>query len=145
MCEYCGCQSSPAIDELTREHDVVLDHVRVARRAADLNDPDLAVATSRELAELLTPHNAVEEEALFPAMAREYPEHVGTLRAENQVIHAALTKLAAGCPLAQDWQTRLRTALVVLSEHIKKERAWGQASAGVVEVALPAPTAGGPR
>lgn len=122
MCEYCGCQSFPAIDELTREHDVALDHVRVARQAADHNDADLAVATSRKLTKLLTPHNAVEEEALFPAMAREYPEHVETLRAEHQRIHAALSEIAAGCPLVQDWQTRLRTAVAVLREHIKKEQ-----------------------
>ena len=25
MCEYCGCQSLAAIDELTREHDVVVN------------------------------------------------------------------------------------------------------------------------
>lgn len=122
MCEYGGCQSSPAIDELTREHDVALDHVRVARRAADRNDADLAVTTCQKLTELLTPHNAVEEEALFPAMAREYPEHVGALRAEHQAIHAALTEIATGSPLAHDWQTRLGTALAVLSEHIKKEQ-----------------------
>lgn len=122
MCEYCGCQSSPAIYELTREHDVALDHVRVARRAADVNDAGLAVATSRKLAKLLGPHNAVEEEALFPAMAREYPEHVATLRAEHLGIHSTLIEIAAGRPLTQGWQTRLHTALAVLSEHIKKEQ-----------------------
>jgi hypothetical protein len=38
MCEYCGCQSLTAIDDLTREHDAVVDpisHVRDAHRAGD--------------------------------------------------------------------------------------------------------------
>lgn len=40
MGEHCGCQSSPAIEEVTREHDVALDHLRVARPAADHSDWD---------------------------------------------------------------------------------------------------------
>ena len=38
MCEYCGCQAVTAIDDLTREHDVVVNligEVRAARAATD--------------------------------------------------------------------------------------------------------------
>ena len=79
MCEDCGCQAVPSIEELTREHDVVLDHVRTATLAAGVSDVGSAVQTCAALSRLLGPHTAVEEQALFPPMAREHPAHVATL------------------------------------------------------------------
>ena len=38
MCEYCGCQALATIDELTREHDLVINlmgEVRVAHAGGD--------------------------------------------------------------------------------------------------------------
>jgi hypothetical protein len=66
MCEYCGCQAFAAIDELTREHDMVVNligDVRAARGSADVaRTADLA----RRITAILGPHTEVEEHGLFP-------------------------------------------------------------------------------
>lgn len=36
MCEYCGCQALPVIEELTREHDRVVGLIGDARTARAL-------------------------------------------------------------------------------------------------------------
>ncbi|MFF6813666.1 hemerythrin domain-containing protein [Streptomyces sp. NPDC012403] len=59
MCEYCGCQSLTAIDDLTREHDAVVDligHVRDAHRAGDTDRTAALEAEHRRI-------EAVREEA----------------------------------------------------------------------------------
>ena len=122
MCEYCGCQSLRAIDELTREHDAALEHIAAARTAARDHDLDAARAACTALAHLLAPHTAVEEEALFPAMAREHPEHVERLLAEHRVVHGQLDLLAAGGPVDDGWAARLHETMHVLREHIAKEQ-----------------------
>ena len=122
MCEYCGCQAIGSIEELTREHDAALEDIRSGREAAATGDGRAAEAVARRLLELLGPHTAVEEQALFPAMAREHPEHVATLTAEHRDVHAVLIDIASGGPAAQDWQPRLLVALHVLREHIAKEQ-----------------------
>ena len=73
MCEYCGCQALDAIAELTAEHDAVVELGGQARRALDRGDLDRAADRARAIAAVLRPHTAVEEEALFPAMAAEFP------------------------------------------------------------------------
>lgn len=120
MCEYCGCQSLRTIDELTREHDAALEHVRNAERAAAAGDLPAALADAAALQLLLAPHTAVEEEAVFPALAREHPEHVAVLVDEHRIVHAALADLAAGTD--DDWAQQLIGALAVLRTHIAKEQ-----------------------
>lgn len=122
MCEHCGCLSLRAVDELTSEHDAVLGHVRVARAAVVANDRELAADASRSIARILGPHTAVEEQALFPPMAREHPGHVGALKAEHVLIDAALGELADGPAVGPGWGPRLAEVLDLLSEHIKKEQ-----------------------
>jgi hypothetical protein len=79
MCEYCGCQSLTAIDDLTREHDAVVDlisHVRDAHRAGDTG---LMARLARRIGAVLEPHTQVEEHGLFPALADEFPEQMAAL------------------------------------------------------------------
>ena len=122
MCEYCGCQSLDAVAELTREHDAVLGHVRTAREAARTGDADAAAQVCTVLLHLLGPHTAVEELALFPAMAREYPEHIDGLRAEHASVEEALREVAFAGPAVPGWPARLIGALEVLRAHVRKEQ-----------------------
>lgn len=43
---------------------------------------------------VLGPHTAVEEDALFPALAAEFGDHVEGLLAEHRLIEAALAEAA---------------------------------------------------
>ena len=84
MCEYCGCQALIPIDELTREHELVLSlisQVRPARAAGDL--PRMADLAQR-IAAVLGPHTQVEEQGLFPALAAEFPDQIAVLEAGHR-------------------------------------------------------------
>jgi hemerythrin-like domain-containing protein len=119
VCEYCGCQSLRSIAELTDEHTAALDLIDNARRAAVAGLASDTARAAAALLALLEPHTAVEEEALFPAMAREHPEHVAVLSAEHARIHAALERAFVDGPAStQD----LLEALQLLREHIFKEQ-----------------------
>ncbi|MFE0510850.1 hemerythrin domain-containing protein [Streptomyces sp. NPDC058964] len=122
MCEYCGCQSLATIDELTREHDTVVNligSVRDARRDDDL--PRMA-ELARRIAALLAPHTEVEEHGLFPAMAAEFPDQIAALEAEHLRIEAVLAEAADTVPGDPAWPERLSAVLDLLREHILKEQ-----------------------
>ncbi|MFF9489574.1 hemerythrin domain-containing protein [Streptomyces sp. NPDC014676] len=122
MYEYCGCQSLTAIDDLTREHDAVVDlisHVRDARRAGDI---DLMARLARRIGAVLEPHTQVEEHGLFPALADDFPEQMAALEAEHRRIEAVLGEAADGTPRDAAWPDRLIRALDLLREHILKEQ-----------------------
>ncbi|MFC0602520.1 hemerythrin domain-containing protein [Streptomyces palmae] len=122
MCEYCGCQSVAAIDELTREHDEVvtlISHVRGARRDGDI--PGMA-ELARRITAVLVPHTRVEEHGLFPAMAAEFPDHIAALEAEHRRIEAVLAEAAPGVPADPTWPDRLLEVLTLLRDHILKEQ-----------------------
>ena len=122
MCEYCGCQVLDAIAELTAEHDAVVELGGQARRALDSGDLDRAADRARAIATVLRPHTAVEEEALFPAMAAEFPGHVDGLVADHRRIEEVLAESAAGTPSDAAWPARLTRALTDLREHILREQ-----------------------
>ena len=122
MCEYCGCQSIGAVAELTREHDAVLGYVRTAGEAARTGDAHTASQVCTVLLDLLGPHTAVEELALFPAMAREHPDHVDVLRAEHASVEEVLREVAVAGSADPGWQARLVGALDFLSAHVFKEQ-----------------------
>jgi hemerythrin-like domain-containing protein len=122
MCEYCGCQNLPAIDDLTREHDLVVNligDVRAAQRDGDL--PGLARAAQR-IAVILEPHTVVEEEGLFPALADEFPDQMAALCGEHRRIAAVLDEAATVVPADPTWPGRLLEALELLRNHILKEQ-----------------------
>jgi hypothetical protein len=127
MCEYCGCQSLASIDALTREHERVLaliSDVRAAQAAGDVvRQADLAC----RIAAVLGPHTLVEEQGLFPALARDFPDQIALLEAEHRLVEAALAEAVraagdGGLPADPGWPDRLTRALAVLREHIFKEQ-----------------------
>ncbi len=122
MCEYCGCQALGTIDELTREHDLVVDLISDVRGAfADADLPRMA-DLARQITVVLGPHTEVEEHGLFPALADEFPDYIGALRAEHRRIEAVLGEARSGTPADPAWPARLAEAIQVLREHILKEQ-----------------------
>jgi hemerythrin-like domain-containing protein len=122
VCEYCGCQEVDAIAELTAEHDIVVNLSGQARRALRAGSLDLAAELSRDIARVLAPHTAVEEGALFPALAMEYGSHVRGLVDEHRLIESVLAASRDGTPADLAWPGRLEQALTLLREHILKEQ-----------------------
>ena len=122
MCEYCGCQSVTAIDDLTREHDFVVNLIGDVRAAHLAADAVRMAELARRISAALRPHTHVEEHGLFPALADDFPDHVAALRADHRRIEAVLEEAAAGPPADPDWPGRLVDILDLLREHILKEQ-----------------------
>lgn len=122
MCEYCGCQALATIDELTREHDLVLRLLGEVRAAHAGADTARMAGLARQIAAVLGPHTEVEEHGLFPALAAGFPDHIAALRAEHRQVEAVLGEASAGYPADPAWPARLVAALAVLREHIFKEQ-----------------------
>ena len=122
MCEYCGCQSVPAIGVLAREHDLALELIAQARAAH--RDGDLAWMShlAQRIADLLAAHIAVEEQGLFPPLEADFPEQVAALRREHAVVIAVLAAAGAAPLWDCSWAARLLGALDLLQWHVLKEQ-----------------------
>lgn len=122
MCEYCGCQALATIAELTREHDEVVALISRIRTAHAGGDVAAMAASARQIATVLVPHTAVEEQGLFPSLVAEFPEHIASLTAEHRQIEPVLAEAAGGTPIDPTWPTRLLDAMHLLREHILAEQ-----------------------
>ncbi len=122
MCEYCGCQAIATIDELTREHDLVVGLISAVRSASAGSDVPRMAELARSIAVVLGPHTQVEEDGLFPVMAADFPEHIAVLRAEHRHVEAVLAEASAGPPADPGWPARLADVLGLLRQHILKEQ-----------------------
>jgi hypothetical protein len=122
MCEYCGCQAVTAIDNLTREHDLVVNLIGEVRAAHVASDTARMAELARQITAILQPHTQVEEQGLFPALAADFPDHVAALRADHRRIEAVLGEAAAATPADPNWPGRFIEALDLLREHILKEQ-----------------------
>lgn len=126
MCNYCGCRALVPIAELTEDHVQILSLSADIRRAVGRGDPVAAAGLLGTLTDVLELHDAVEELALYPAMARdpELAEKVGTLFDEHdeldQVVRSALAAATGAGPGTADW-AGLLTALEMMAEHIDHE------------------------
>jgi hemerythrin-like domain-containing protein len=121
MCEYCGCQAVTVIADLTREHDRALDAVRAAEQAAAIGDLAAARVALDDLSVVLRPHTAVEEQGLFPAIAREFPEQVQALELEHRQLAATCADVQSAQPSA-GWPADVAAAMSDLRGHILKEQ-----------------------
>ena len=127
MCEYCGCQALASIDALTREHEQVLDLISGVRAAQLAGDVVRQAALACRIAAVLGPHTLVEEQGLFPALARDFPDQIALLEAEHRLVEAPLAEAVRSAgegalPAIPGWPDRLTRALAVLREHIFKEQ-----------------------
>lgn len=122
MCEYCGCQNVPAIAALTAEHDELRAVARDAAGAARSGDRIAAAAAARRLLTLLRPHTQIEEQALFPAMAGEFAEHVASLLDDHHRIEHTLAVIADPADAGVSWVQELHEALAELFTHILREQ-----------------------
>jgi hypothetical protein len=122
MCEYCGCQALAPIDDLTREHDLVLDLIGRVRAAQADGDVSQMAELARQIAGVLGPHTEVEELGLFPPLETDFPDHIATLKAEHQRTEAVLDEASAGTPTDPTWPDRLAAALHTLRQHILAEQ-----------------------
>ena len=122
MCEYCGCQAVAAIDDLTREHELVIDLMSDIRAAYAAADADRMAHLARRAAAILAPHTQVEEHGLFPALVGEFPEPVAALEAEHRRIETVLAEAADTTPTDPAWPRRLLDSLDLLRDHILKEQ-----------------------
>ena len=121
MCEYCGCQAVTVIAELTREHDRALDSVRAAEQAASAGDLGAARVALLDLQDVLAPHTVVEEQGLFPAIAREFPEQVHALELEHRQLEDLGTQMQSAQPPAR-WAEDVTASMSALRTHILKEQ-----------------------
>jgi hemerythrin HHE cation binding domain-containing protein len=122
VCEYCGCQALATISELTREHELAAGLASRARAALAKAGVPLMTDLARQIAAILAPHTAVEEDGLFPALAADFPAHIAALQTEHQHIEAVLGQALAGTPAGPAWPSRLTETLQLLREHILKEQ-----------------------
>jgi hemerythrin-like domain-containing protein len=126
VCNYCGCRAIEAIAQLTDEHEQIVSLSADIRRAVGRDEHALAAGLLGTLDDVLELHDAVEELALYPAMARdpELAEKVGTLFDEHdeldRVVRAALAAANGAGPGTADWAGVLK-ALEMLAEHIDHE------------------------
>jgi hemerythrin-like domain-containing protein len=121
MCDYCGCQDVPVIAELTAEHDRLRELGRALASAARADDRAAVRHHAWTMRQVLGPHTAVEEGALFPALAAEYPDKMAALTEEHRSIDRTLDALSHE-PLPADWRERVSAAVHNLFEHILKEQ-----------------------
>jgi hemerythrin-like domain-containing protein len=122
MCEYCGCQAVTAIDDLTREHDLVVNLIGEVRGAHLATDTARMAELARQITAVLRPHTRVEEHGLFPALADDFPDHIAALQADHRRTEAVLGEAAAATPADPTWPGRLIETLDLLREHILKEQ-----------------------
>ena len=93
MCEYRGCQSLRSIDQLTQEHETVVNLI-----------------------------SQVEEHGLSPAVAAGFPEKIAALEEEHRRIEAVLAEAGGPGPADRAWPARGIAALDLLRDHILKEQ-----------------------
>lgn len=126
MCNYCGCRAIEPIAQLTSEHEQILGLSNEIRLALNRGEQALAAGVLLRLQGVLEVHDAVEELALYPAMARqpELADKVGALFDEHdeldRVIVAALQHADPSGATQDDW-TAVLAALETLAEHIDHE------------------------
>ena len=121
MCDYCGCRRQAPIDDLSAEHDRVLDlGYRLRRLARDDDHAGVAEVLEHQFGPLLQVHTAKEERGVFAALrdSWEADDRLDALVDEHRELEAGITTVVDG---ASGWQDVLLALLDDLSEHILAE------------------------
>ncbi|KJE19755.1 hypothetical protein FF36_05954 [Frankia torreyi] len=123
MSEYCWCTATPAIEDLIREHDELVELSAEAREAYRRGDLESLIDCCARISTVLGPHTVVEERGLFPPMAAEFPEKIAILRGEHRRIEAVLAGAADGTARTDPtWAALAVEMLTLLRRHIVKEQ-----------------------
>ncbi|MFK0156139.1 hemerythrin domain-containing protein [Streptomyces sp. NPDC090493] len=122
MCEYCGCRALESIDQLTLEHEAVVNLVGRVHDAHRNGEVALMAELARQIGTVLGPHTEVEEQGLFPALADDFPEKTADLEAEHRRVEAVLAEAAGPFLADPSWPQRLVDVLDLLRAHILKEQ-----------------------
>ncbi|CAO5191288.1 Hemerythrin-like domain-containing protein [Frankia sp. AiPs1] len=123
MSDYCWCLATPAIEELIREHDELIELTALARAAYRCGDIEALVECCIAITTVLGPHIEVEERGLFPPMAVEFPEKIAILSGEHRRIEAVLAGATDGTANTDPaWPARVIDMLTLMRRHIVKEQ-----------------------
>jgi hemerythrin-like domain-containing protein len=121
VCDYCGCRTAPAIDELSDEHDRLLNLGHGARRRALTEDYATIVALlESEFLPLLAAHTRKEEAGLFAELRAswEADDRIAALEDEHEEIDALFDVVRRG---GHGWRGALDVAVRLLSDHVMDE------------------------
>lgn len=121
MCDHCGCRDEPAVDDLSREHETLLDLAYLLRRLASEGDHEAAVdLVGRELAPLLHRHTRKEELGLFTQLRASWAadSQVSELVGQHRSVEAQLEVIRAG---ADGWQDTAAALVADLDAHVLEE------------------------
>lgn len=121
MCDYCGCRRQAAIEELSGEHERILDLGYELRRWAARDDHAAARAVIEdELAPLLCHHTVKEEAGLFAELRRawEADDRLDALVDEHRSIDEMLATAVRG---GAGWRSEVEVLVALLAEHIVSE------------------------
>ena len=121
MCDYCGCRRQATIDELSQEHEQLLNVVyRLRRDAARADHAAVVEVLDVELAPLLRRHTDKEERGLFVQLrdAWSVDGRLASLEDEHRRIEGLLETVVAG---GASWRDALVCLGDELSEHIFDE------------------------
>jgi hemerythrin-like domain-containing protein len=121
--DYCWCLATPAIEELIREQDELVELSALARAACRCGDLDALVECVSAISSVLGTHTEVKERGLFPPMAAEFPEKIAVLLGEHRRIEAVLAGATDGTARTDPgWPARVTETLTLLRRHIVKEQ-----------------------
>lgn len=121
MCDYCGCRRQAAIEELSDEHERILDLGYELRRWAARGDHAAARAViADELAPIVRRHTVKEEAGVFAELRRawEADDRLDALVDEHRSIEELLATAIRG---GAGWQAEVEALVATLAEHIVSE------------------------
>lgn len=121
MCDYCGCRRQAPIDELSDEHERVLDLGYRLRHLARRSDHAAVVRVLEdEFVPLLEVHTAKEERGLFTELRGSWDadDRLDSLVDEHRDLAVRLETVVAGGP---GWEASLVALLADLSDHVLAE------------------------
>ena len=121
MCDYCGCRRQAAIDELSDEHDRLLNLAYGLRRAVRRDDHATVVETlDTEIVPLLRHHTDKEERGLFTQLRHAWAvdERLDSLVDEHRDVERQIDRVRAG---GATWKLHVRQLADTLSAHIMDE------------------------
>lgn len=117
MCDYCGCRRQAAIEELSLEHEQLLDLIYRLHRDVERDDhPAVVRRIESELAPLLRQHTDKEERGLFVQLRAAWiaDDRLRVLEGEHRRVEELLDRVVRG---GKGWQDALERLGDELSEH----------------------------